>query len=159
MPECNFCGQINPPGGELCRSCGASLPASQGISMDEIRSLATAGKKIEAIKLYRGLTGMGLKEAKDAVEALERGESIVSKSLDESAEVQMLLLLKQGNKIQAIKLYRERTGAGLKDSKEAVEALAAQHGIFISRGPGTVPIVMVLLLALVMAGVVYVLFR
>ena len=33
-----------------------------------------AGKKIEAIKLYRQQTGVGLKEAKDAVEALEQGE-------------------------------------------------------------------------------------
>jgi ribosomal protein L7/L12 len=30
-----------------------------------------AGNKIEAIKLYREHTGLGLKESKDAVEALE----------------------------------------------------------------------------------------
>lgn len=30
------------------------------------------GNKIEAIKIYRASTGLGLKEAKDAVEALER---------------------------------------------------------------------------------------
>jgi large subunit ribosomal protein L7/L12 len=35
--------------------------------------LLAAGQKIEAIKLYREHTGVGLKEAKDAVEALERG--------------------------------------------------------------------------------------
>lgn len=29
------------------------------------------GEKIEAIRLYRGATGVGLKEAKDAVEAME----------------------------------------------------------------------------------------
>jgi ribosomal protein L7/L12 len=34
----------------------------------------SAGKKIEAIKLYRQRTGVGLKEAKDAVEAMERGQ-------------------------------------------------------------------------------------
>jgi large subunit ribosomal protein L7/L12 len=34
-----------------------------------------AGHKIEAIKLYRERTGLGLKEAKDAVEALERGDA------------------------------------------------------------------------------------
>jgi ribosomal protein L7/L12 len=37
--------------------------------------------------------------------------------------------LRAGRKIQAIKIYREVTGAGLRDAKEAVEALARQHGL------------------------------
>ncbi|MEY9895612.1 ribosomal protein L7/L12 [Catenulispora sp. MAP5-51] len=37
-----------------------------------IRALIQAGKKIQAIKAYREVTGQGLKEAKDAVEAMER---------------------------------------------------------------------------------------
>lgn len=36
--------------------------------MEEVRALAAAGKKIEAIKLYREQTGAGLAEARDAVE-------------------------------------------------------------------------------------------
>ncbi len=35
---------------------------------EEVRTLADDGKKIEAIKLYRELTGAGLKEAKDAID-------------------------------------------------------------------------------------------
>jgi ribosomal protein L7/L12 len=38
----------------------------------EVRHLARQGKKIQAIKVYREHTGVGLKEAKDAVEQLER---------------------------------------------------------------------------------------
>jgi ribosomal protein L7/L12 len=38
-----------------------------------------------------------------------------------SAEVDALL--RDGKKIQAIKVYREATGAGLKEAKEAVEKL------------------------------------
>jgi ribosomal protein L7/L12 len=38
---------------------------------DTVLSLIRAGKKIEAIKIYREETGAGLKEAKDAVEAIE----------------------------------------------------------------------------------------
>ena len=34
--------------------------------------------------------------------------------------------LRDGKKIQAIKAYRERTGAGLKEAKDAVERLAGQ---------------------------------
>ena len=41
----------------------------------EIKRLTTSGNKIAAIKLYREITGVGLKEAKDAVEAIERGEA------------------------------------------------------------------------------------
>lgn len=36
----------------------------------------TAGRKIEAIKVYRQATGVGLKQAKDAVEALARRNGI-----------------------------------------------------------------------------------
>ena len=38
----------------------------------EIVNLLRQGRKIEAIKIYRERTKLGLKEAKDAVEALER---------------------------------------------------------------------------------------
>jgi ribosomal protein L7/L12 len=33
-----------------------------------------AGRKIEAIKLLRERTGIGLREARDAIEAMERGD-------------------------------------------------------------------------------------
>lgn len=39
----------------------------------EVRAHLRAGKKIQAIKIYRELTGTGLKEAKDAVERMEAG--------------------------------------------------------------------------------------
>lgn len=39
---------------------------------ERIMVLLRAGRKIHAIKLYREVTGAGLREAKDAVENLER---------------------------------------------------------------------------------------
>ena len=39
--------------------------------MAEIIALLRRGRKIEAIKLYREMTGLGLKEAKDAVDRME----------------------------------------------------------------------------------------
>ncbi|WP_417383833.1 ribosomal protein L7/L12 [Gimesia sp.] len=42
--------------------------------------------------------------------------------------------LRQGNKIQAIKDYRESTGAGLKESKEAIEALIQKYDIQMKSG-------------------------
>lgn len=40
----------------------------------EIQALLLAGRKVEAIKRWRERTGVGLAEAKAAVEAIERGE-------------------------------------------------------------------------------------
>jgi hypothetical protein len=41
-------------------------------AMASIQDALRRGQKIEAIKLYREHSGLGLKEAKDAVEALEK---------------------------------------------------------------------------------------
>ena len=42
---------------------------------DELKDLVLKGKKIEAIKKYRKLTGIGLKEAKAYVDSLSEPES------------------------------------------------------------------------------------
>jgi ribosomal protein L7/L12 len=42
------------------------------LNNEEIVSLLRQGRKIEAVKIYRERTNLGLKEAQDAVEALER---------------------------------------------------------------------------------------
>ena len=39
---------------------------------EDVRRLAENGQKIQAVKWYRALHGVGLKEAKDAVEAMAR---------------------------------------------------------------------------------------
>jgi hypothetical protein len=45
-------------------------------------------------------------------------------------------LVREGKKIQAIKQYRDATGAGLKEAKEYVEWLAARRGISVRCGSG-----------------------
>ena len=45
------------------------IPAEK---MAALSDALLAGKKIQAIKLYRDLTGEGLKESKDAIEELEQ---------------------------------------------------------------------------------------
>ena len=88
-----------------------------------------SGNKIEAIKLCREATGMGLAEAKDWVEKLEADPDAPQPTAGavEGALAPVAELLFAGQKIAAIKLYREqvKTGAGLKESKEAVEQLEA----------------------------------
>ncbi|MBN1121893.1 MAG: ribosomal protein L7/L12 [Anaerolineae bacterium] len=41
--------------------------------LDDVRAALLSGNKIEAIKLYRLQTGVGLKEAKDAVDEMAKG--------------------------------------------------------------------------------------
>jgi sugar lactone lactonase YvrE len=48
----------------------------QAARMKEVVDLVHAGNKIGAIKVYREITGLGLKESKDAVEAIEAGRPI-----------------------------------------------------------------------------------
>ncbi|MBA3531609.1 MAG: ribosomal protein L7/L12 [Ardenticatenales bacterium] len=88
------------------------LPPPTGLVPDEeIQRLVAQDKKLEAIKRVREITGMGLKESKDYVEALM--------PLDEEVRA----LLARGKKIEAVKRVREETGMGLKEAKDYVEAL------------------------------------
>jgi large subunit ribosomal protein L7/L12 len=121
MVRCPSCAHDNPPGLPRCQNCGADLPASTSpaLRVDDglvarVRSLMEAGQKIEAIKLFRERTGAGLKKSKDAVEAIQRGQAPPASSLgDWTFEDEVATLLEQGQKIEAIKRYRERTGRGL----------------------------------------------
>lgn len=47
---------------------GITFAEASGLP-DEVRALADSGQKINAIKALRETTGLGLKEAKDVVEA------------------------------------------------------------------------------------------
>ena len=49
-------------------------PATRSVDSDRIQPLVREGKEIEAIQLVREQTDLSLKEARDAVEAIERGE-------------------------------------------------------------------------------------
>jgi len=99
----------------------------------QIRELLSQGNKIAAIKLYREGTGVGLKEAKDAVEAIERGEPTYSPEPiqidlqnDALLDEQIKQLLTKRQKIQAIRFYREINHTDLKDAKDAVDAIEAR---------------------------------
>jgi len=87
------------------------------------------GNKIEAIKLCREATGLGLAEAKEWVEQLETSPDAAVPGTAVQGELSPVAdLLFAGKKIDAIKLYRERVepGAGLKEAKDAVERLEAE---------------------------------
>jgi ribosomal protein L7/L12 len=58
-------------------------------------------------------------------------------------------LAEAGRKIEAIKLFRERTGAGLMAAKEAVEQMAERRGLVMSQGAGCLGEVLLALMSLV----------
>ena len=82
MQKCRYCSStvIAPP--ELFSSRGGeaygdvSSLTGMAAKIAEITQLVHGGNKLEAIKLFRETFGVGLAEAKEAVERLERGESV-----------------------------------------------------------------------------------
>jgi len=163
MPNCPSCNSTVSPGTTLCRSCGASIPESETTTASleqEVRSLLDQGQKIEAIKVYRNHTGSSLKDAKDAVEALQRGSSL-PQSMEAAADLEpdVLRLLVQGDKIEAVRLYKDRTGTTLFDSKREVEEIAARHGITVQGGgcSGVLGMSIVVLIAIAVVAVLMIL--
>jgi ribosomal protein L7/L12 len=93
-----------------------------------------SGNKVEAIKRLRGITGLGLKEAKDWIESYERGgepapaspfdspsEGDRNKPIDLSEEA--LHALQRGDVVPAIKDIRRSTGVGLAEAKAIAEMM------------------------------------
>lgn len=94
----------------------------QNLLPDDVREALDQGNKIEAIKRLRESTRIGLKEAKDLVENHGRGAvQGIPEILPDAASVADAL--QKGNKIEAIKRLRQQTGLGLKDAKDAIDAL------------------------------------
>lgn len=121
MSKCPFCGHDNPAGMELCKGCGAKIPDA---AVQPAPPMQTS--------------------APDADQPDSPPDDLEGRVLEE---------MRQGRKISAIKLHREATGMGLKESKEAVEALAAQHGI-VARGGGCAGAVLLMLVALTVVVVI-----
>ena len=107
-------------------------PRRQDALRLEVTSLLAQGGKMEAIKLMRDKKGLGLAEAKAAVETIGREEAIatpapglvatIQRAQQMSEEVRRLATT--GRKIEAIKMLREKSGIGLKEAKDLVDRLS-----------------------------------
>ena len=138
--RCRFCKNIALVPGLL-----AAQEATPRASLDKVRRLAQNGNLIEAIRRYRELYGVGLKEAKDAVDALAAGKVVevhrvfsgplnaeeTRRMLDEVKE-----LLQSGDKIAAIQHYREVNDVSMTQAKDVVDQVeAALTGIPVPARP------------------------
>ena len=97
-------------------------------SAEEILEIAQTNK-IQAIKEFKAFYGVGLKDAKDAVEKMLRENAVTfdtpSKSSNEEEElIKIKNLISEGHTIEAIKEYRALYGVGLREAKEAVESMS-----------------------------------
>jgi ribosomal protein L7/L12 len=109
----------------------AAVPTAGEAVRREVGRLLTQDRKLDAIKLMRDTSGLGLKEAKDAVELMEKLPAsappppglvaTIRQAQETSEEVQKLV--KRGRKIEAIKLIRAQTGMGLREAKDLVDRL------------------------------------
>jgi ribosomal protein L7/L12 len=142
---CQFCGTsvIVPESLRPQRAAPSSTPAAGGGLADmaqlaggrlpleklaEMKRLAQSGQKIEAIRIYREVFGVGLREAKEAVEQLEAGHPLVLTSTSsgvssnltaEQAEQladQVMHAALEGRTDEAARLAREMTSAGVPTS-------------------------------------------
>lgn|SRR5690606_20608230 len=91
----------------------------------------SAGRQLDAIRLLRADNGLGLREAKEAVEAYASGHrDVVSHDPSagrypepgraESARIDQLM--REGREVDAVRELRKATGMGLKDAADWVQA-------------------------------------
>jgi len=127
---CQHCQSKLPPGVTNCLDCGAPVPETADWQAEVKRLMATR-QKIEAIKVYREATGVGLAEAKAALEAgLTEVQAPPVLSLSpEEFEAEIVRRLTAEGLLPTIKWVREQTRLGLKDSKDLVDQIAAKNGI------------------------------
>jgi ribosomal protein L7/L12 len=123
----------------LLRSADISFaPYSQ--VPDRVAEAIGSNRKLDAIRLYRESSGLGLKESKDFIENLMSPERQIRMKLDallkhsgisfddqSNVPSGVLEALRRGQKIEAIRLYRESTHSGLKEAKERVEEIERER--------------------------------
>ena len=121
MRKCRICNHDNPAGIDRCQNCGTWIEKA----------------------VPSALVGQGQESGPASEEPIPDPNSM---------EGQVLALMQGQKKIEAIRLYREQTGAGLKQAKDAVEALAAKQGIS-PKGAGCAGMVLLIVMVLAIIGV------
>jgi len=96
----------------------------------EVRRLATEGSIVQAVAMYRRLTGLGLYDAKQAIDRFKQtGElEFPSPARGPSGEgdEDVVELIRGQKLLEAVKLYREKHGVDLLAAKNAVDKLAGR---------------------------------
>lgn len=120
-------------------------PAPVPVDLTEVTRLLQAGKKLDAIRLLRETTYLSLKEAVEAVDALNRGEPVqiysyrarppsfismqpevegTGSAITPELEAELRSLLQRRQRVEAIRLLRERLDLSLKVADTTLALLA-----------------------------------
>lgn len=136
---CRTCGHVFKPGeGKIVQEpgfpAGSSEPAgSSSLRSDEafLLNMCNTKGKIAAIKYCVGTRGWGLKASKDYIDALtgalpEMPNAAPAKGMTLN-EAEVNGILQEQGKLQVVKFVKDKTGMGLKESKDYADQLAVQH--------------------------------
>ena len=154
MPKCRNCNDDVHPSIDQCPHCGAPMDKPRAGVAQQVRSLLDQGQKIAAVKLYKDQIGVGLAEAKQAVESMQAGTGPPSTSeIGGDLESELLRLLGRGDKLESVKLYKDQRDVSLLEAKQAVESLAARHGL-VPQQAGCLGVVLTVVVVAVALGTV-----
>ena len=91
------------------------------------RAALEQGRSIEAIKILRAQTGLGLSEARTRIEVAQRRMLANRAPSDGSLPPAAIAALQRGRVIEAVKAVRAVRGEGLKAAKAEVDRYRATH--------------------------------
>jgi len=102
-------------------------PSPRTHTDEEVKRLASLGEMISAIKLYRQIHHVGLKQAKDAVEALAgvapaARPTAASINLSTETQRRLEILFPEGQRLEAVRLLTEECGNNLPLCQDEDEA-------------------------------------
>jgi ribosomal protein L7/L12 len=114
-------------------SAAVALDAASAIAADpELVDLLRHGHFVAAIKRYEARHGVGLQQAKAAIDAWkaksEQREQVAEVVEQVVTDPQIVAAIRKGKLVEAIKLYRAKTGVSLQDAKEAIDTWRRQLG-------------------------------
>ena len=112
----------------------APSPNMEELKKQALHILTQEGSKLKAVKWVKEQTGWGLKESKFYVDDLQTQDIVPEDTPDEipppdmeEIKKEVLHLTQEGLKLKAIKLVREQTGWGMKESKSYVDNVLTQN--------------------------------
>lgn len=127
-----------------CNACGAALHHEEGAA---VITCDHCGTEYALQTPLEGVFEFTIEEEAEPAEPAEPERP--------PYEAEVLSWLREGKKIQAIKVVRAHTGLGLRECKEYVEALAVRDGMALPpERAGAVVVVVAVLLAVFVSGLV-----
>jgi ribosomal protein L7/L12 len=125
-PDANPTPPEPPQPARRAQAVGIAAEAAKVIGSDpELQAMLRQGHFIPALKRFRQKHGAGLHEAKAALEAWrassEDHEQVAEVVETIATDPKIVSAIRKGNFIEAIKLYRAKTGVSLQDAKEAID--------------------------------------